>query len=105
MDRGFRIWPLPDGFTEGFQPLFLLAVFVWIDIFGLFNAIKFSQVAQAVNKPMVDHVSHLAGYAAGATTGFSIRYYVKQQQAALEEAKKKSEGTEPIPVGLNRSGP
>lgn len=54
---------------------------------------------------MVDHVSHLAGYAAGATTGFSIRYYVKQQQAALEEAKKKSEGTEPIPVGLNRSGP
>ncbi|KAL9613416.1 MAG: hypothetical protein Q9167_002064 [Letrouitia subvulpina] len=103
MDRGFRIWPLPDSITEGFQPLFLLAVLVGIDLFGLLNALKLGLGSRAA-KPLVDHVSHLAGYAAGAIAGFSIRYRVKQQQAALDEAKKKSAGTGTITVGLNSSG-
>ncbi|KAL9041916.1 MAG: hypothetical protein Q9214_003946 [Letrouitia sp. 1 TL-2023] len=87
MDRGFRIWPLPDSFTEGFQPLFLLAVLVGIDLTGLLKTLKLSP-----------------GYAVGATTGFSIRYRIKKQQATLDEAKKKSADTSPVIVGLNSSG-
>ncbi|KAL8950700.1 MAG: hypothetical protein Q9222_003286 [Ikaeria aurantiellina] len=62
-DKGLRIWPLPVAATEALQPIYVLAVFIAVEIWGLRRGFKLLKLGY--NDPRIDHVSHLAGYGAG----------------------------------------
>ncbi|KAL8917255.1 MAG: hypothetical protein Q9172_005930 [Xanthocarpia lactea] len=63
-DRGIRIWPLPPDATEALQPLFLLALFIVVDLWRLRRGFGFGKSKPAV-EAKIDHLSHVAGYGIG----------------------------------------
>ncbi|KAI4138844.1 MAG: hypothetical protein L6R39_006577 [Caloplaca ligustica] len=67
-DRGIRIWPFEPRVTERLQPLVFLAALIAVDIYGLVKGFRLGRVDRNI-----DHVSHLAGYAAGTVAAQFVR--------------------------------
>ncbi|KAL8771116.1 MAG: hypothetical protein Q9209_003287 [Squamulea sp. 1 TL-2023] len=88
-ERGIRIWPLPPAATEAVQPLFLLALFIAVDIMGLRRGLRLSKYMPA-NDNRIDHVSHLAGYGCGIVAAQFLKPEARNRQQK-ESGKRASE--------------
>ncbi|KAL8819781.1 MAG: hypothetical protein Q9223_001850 [Gallowayella weberi] len=115
-EQGIRIWPLPPAATEAMQPLYLLALFIFLECLSLRKGLRLrgSQGKLRFDKDSpdkhmeeeyrVDHITHLAGYAFGIlAAGFvqpEVRTKQRQQHAngKPEPAMERTEVAKPSKV-------
>lgn len=95
-DKGIRIWPFPPRATEALQPLFILALFIAIDAWGLWKGLRFGKIQL---DSRIDHVSHLAGYGCGIVAAQFLQSSAKPQpekmykRSAMESKMQKAKNT------------
>ncbi|KAL8714280.1 MAG: hypothetical protein Q9225_006610 [Loekoesia sp. 1 TL-2023] len=81
-DKGIRIWPLPTRATEALQPMVVLALFIAVDVWGLWKGLGLGRLRL---DSRIDHVSHLAGYGCGIVAAQFLQSPARQKQQRSKE--------------------
>ncbi|KAL8859379.1 MAG: hypothetical protein Q9178_004057 [Gyalolechia marmorata] len=101
-DSGIRIWPLPPAATEVIQPLFLLALFVVVDLWRLRRGFGFGKSKPAVDA-RIDHLSHIAGYGCGIVAAQFLKVEPRGRQPEESGKRVVEQGKEQIQMAASSS--